>query len=130
MFDVYVMLVFGVLGFVLREMKYPMAPLVLGIILGDLVDINLRRGLLLSDGDPTPFFTRPISLVLFLVILRLGRCSASRRSSAASARLLPAARPHRRRIGEALLRRAQIPPQRLCSVHALCIQVCIRTPTR
>ena len=69
MFDVYVMLVFGVLGFVLREMKYPMAPLVLGIILGDLVDINLRRGLLLSDGDPSPFFTRPISLVLFLVIL-------------------------------------------------------------
>ena len=62
MFDVYVMLVFGVLGFVLREMKYPMAPLVLGIILGDLVDINLRRGLLLSDGDPSPFFTRPISL--------------------------------------------------------------------
>ena len=69
MFDVYVMLVFGVVGFLLREMKYPMAPLVLGIILGDLIDINLRRGLLLTDGDPTPFFTRPISLVLFLVIL-------------------------------------------------------------
>ena len=69
MFDVYVMLVFGVVGFVLREMKYPMAPLVLGIILGDLIDINLRRGLLLSDGDPSPFFTRPISLMLFLVIV-------------------------------------------------------------
>jgi putative tricarboxylic transport membrane protein len=69
MFDVYVMLFFGVLGFVLREMKYPMAPLVLGIILGDLVDINLRRGLLLSDGDPSPFFTRPISAVLVLVIV-------------------------------------------------------------
>ena len=46
-----------------------MAPLVLGIILGDLIDINLRRGLLLTDGDPTPFFTRPISLVLFIVIV-------------------------------------------------------------
>jgi len=69
MFDVWVMLTFGVIGFVLREMKYPMAPLVLGLILGDLIDVNLRRGLLLSDGDPSPFFTRPISLVIFLVIV-------------------------------------------------------------
>jgi putative tricarboxylic transport membrane protein len=45
-------------------MKYPMAPLVLGIILGDLLDTNLRRGLVLTDGDPTPFFTRPISMIL------------------------------------------------------------------
>ena len=43
MFDVYVMLFFGIVGFLLREMKYPMAPLVLGIILGDLIDVNLRR---------------------------------------------------------------------------------------
>ncbi|HEV7276668.1 MAG TPA: tripartite tricarboxylate transporter permease [Devosiaceae bacterium] len=69
MFDVYVMLFFGVVGFILREMKYPMAPLVLGIILGDLLDLNLRRGLLLTQGDPTPFFTRPISLVMWLVIV-------------------------------------------------------------
>lgn len=67
MFDVYVMLFFGIVGFVLREMKYPMAPLVLGIILGDLLDTNLRRGLVVSDGDPSPFFTRPISLLLFSV---------------------------------------------------------------
>ena len=65
MFDVYVMLFFGVVGFVLRRMDYPMAPLVLGIILGDLLDKNLRRGLTLSDGDPSPFFTRPISAVFF-----------------------------------------------------------------
>ena len=38
--------------------------LVLGIILGDLLDTNLRRGLVLTNGDPTPFFTRPISLIL------------------------------------------------------------------
>lgn len=65
MFDVYVMLFFGVVGFLLRRMDYPMAPLVLGIILGDLLDKNLRRGLTLSDGDPSPFFTRPISAVFF-----------------------------------------------------------------
>lgn len=68
-FDVWVMLGFGVAGFVLREMKYPMAPLVLGIVLGDILDKNLRRGLVLSDGDLTPFFTRPISLVLWVVAL-------------------------------------------------------------
>ncbi|MCT8999459.1 tripartite tricarboxylate transporter permease [Chelativorans intermedius] len=68
MFDVYVMVAFGLIGFVLREMRYPMAPLVLGIVLGELLDVNLRRGLLLSDGDVTPFFTRPISAVLVTVI--------------------------------------------------------------
>lgn len=68
MFDVYVMLFFGFAGFILREMKYPMAPLVLGIILGELLDANLRRGLLLSDGDLTPFFLRPISAALWIVI--------------------------------------------------------------
>jgi putative tricarboxylic transport membrane protein len=68
MFDVVVMLVFGVVGFALRQMHYPMAPLVLGIILGDLLDKNLRRGLTLTDGDVTPFFTRPISFVFCILI--------------------------------------------------------------
>lgn len=69
LFDVYVMVAFGIVGFILREMKYPMAPLVLGIILGDLLDLNLRRGLLLTNGDPSPFFTRPISAVICLIIV-------------------------------------------------------------
>lgn len=69
MFDVYVMLFFGIVGFILREMKYPMAPMVLGIVLGDLLDLNLRRGLALTNGDPTPFFTRPISAVICLIIV-------------------------------------------------------------
>lgn len=71
LFDVWVMIGFGLLGFVLRELRYPMAPLVLGLILGDLLDKNLRRALTLSDGDPTPFFTRPISAVLWIVTLLL-----------------------------------------------------------
>lgn len=61
-FDIAVMVVFGLVGFVLRRMDYPMAPLVLGIILGDLLDKSLRRGLTLSDGSLEPFFTRPVSL--------------------------------------------------------------------
>jgi putative tricarboxylic transport membrane protein len=68
-FDIGVMIGFGLVGFALREMKYPMAPLVLGIILGDILDKNLRRGLVLSDGDLTPFFTRPICIVLWVVTL-------------------------------------------------------------
>jgi putative tricarboxylic transport membrane protein len=67
-FDIWVMLGFGVLGFVLREMKYPMAPLVLGLVLGDILDKSLRRGLVLSDGSLLPFLTRPISLVLWATI--------------------------------------------------------------
>lgn len=69
LFDVWVMLGFGVLGYVMRRLDFPTAPLILGIVLGDMFDKSLRRGLVLSDGDPTPFLTRPISLVLFLAVL-------------------------------------------------------------
>jgi putative tricarboxylic transport membrane protein len=69
LFDVWVMLAFGVLGFVLRLANYPMAPLVLGLVLGDLLEKSLRRGLVLSDGDLTPFFTRPISALLCALIV-------------------------------------------------------------
>ncbi len=67
-FDIWVMVAFGLIGFVLRQMNYPIAPLVLGIILGDLLDKSLRRGLTLSDGDLSPFLTRPISAVFALII--------------------------------------------------------------
>ncbi len=68
LFDVYVMLAFGIIGYALRHYGYPMAPLVLGIVLGDLLEKNLRRALVLSDGDLTPFFTRPIAGSLALMI--------------------------------------------------------------
>jgi putative tricarboxylic transport membrane protein len=67
-FDIWVMLFFGLVGFILRRMDYPMAPLVLGIILGSLLDKSLRRGLTLSNGDLSPFFTRPISATFALII--------------------------------------------------------------
>ncbi len=68
-FDIWVMVAFGLLGFAMRQMRYPVAPLVLGIILGDLLDKSLRRGLILSDGDLAPFFTRPISAAFAALIL-------------------------------------------------------------
>jgi putative tricarboxylic transport membrane protein len=69
LFDIWVMLGFGILGFILRQLNYPMAPLVLGIVLGDLLEKSLRRGLVLSDGSLEPFLTRPISLVMWLSIM-------------------------------------------------------------
>jgi putative tricarboxylic transport membrane protein len=54
---------------VLTEMDYPIAPLVIGVILGPMADENLRRALMVSQGDPLDFFTRPVSLVLIAAIL-------------------------------------------------------------
>jgi putative tricarboxylic transport membrane protein len=69
LFDVYVMIVVGIVCFLLRRRGFPVAPFVLGLVLGDIVDKSLRRGLVLSDGSLLPFFTRPISAVLALVVL-------------------------------------------------------------
>jgi putative tricarboxylic transport membrane protein len=69
LFDVWIMLFVGVCAFVLRKLGYPVAPFVLGLVLGDIVDKSLRRGLVLSDGSLAPFFTRPISAVLFAIVL-------------------------------------------------------------
>jgi putative tricarboxylic transport membrane protein len=69
LFDVWIMLAVGLAGFVLRKLGYPMAPFVLGLVLGDIVDKSLRRGLVLSDGSVAPFFTRPISAVIFAIVL-------------------------------------------------------------
>ncbi len=69
LFDIWVMFAFGIIGYVLRRLEYPMAPLVLGIILGDLLDKSLRRGLTLSNGSLEPFFLRPISAAFAILIL-------------------------------------------------------------
>jgi len=70
-FDIWVMLAVGVVIFVLRRRGYPAAPFVLGLVLGDIVDKNLRRGLVIADGDLTPFFTRPIAGVLAAIVIAM-----------------------------------------------------------
>src|SRR3954452_1825772 len=62
LFDIYCMMAIGIGAFFLRRRGYQMAPFVLGLVLGGLLDKSLRRGLGLSDAIPEPFFTRPISL--------------------------------------------------------------------
>jgi putative tricarboxylic transport membrane protein len=80
MFDVWIALLFGVLGFIMKKRQWPLAPLILGFILGDMFEGALRQSLSISGGSPMIFFTRPIplffiaatvvSLVLLTKVLR------------------------------------------------------------
>jgi len=60
-FDVYLMAFFGFLGYVFAKLECEPAPMLLGLILGPMIEENLRRAMLISRGDPTVFFRRPIS---------------------------------------------------------------------
>ncbi len=69
LFDVWVMIGFGLIGFLMRETGFPIAPMILGVVLGPILDNNFRRSLSLTQGDPIPFVTRPISAVIALLVL-------------------------------------------------------------
>lgn len=71
MADVWLMLGFGVMGYALSRNGYPMAPIVLGAILGPLAESSFRQGLLISQGDALFFFSSPISLVLVATIVSI-----------------------------------------------------------
>jgi putative tricarboxylic transport membrane protein len=71
-FDIYIMIVFGVVGYLMKKFEYEGAPLVLAFILGPLFENNLRKSLIMSQGSSSIFFLRPISatfLILALFIL-------------------------------------------------------------
>ncbi len=65
--EVLIMVFFGFVGYLFKKFEYEAAPLVLALVLGPMLEAALRRSLLLSAGNPTIFFTRPISAVLMLV---------------------------------------------------------------
>ena len=71
MHDVWLMLLFGVVGYLLRKLNYPVAPAVLAIVLGPLAERSLRQTLIGSHGDVSIFFTRPISAICILIALAL-----------------------------------------------------------
>ena len=78
MHDVWLMLIFGVGGYLLRKLDYPLAPAVLAIVLGPIAEPALRQSLLISNGDPMIFVTRPIAgpitiIALILIFLPLVR---------------------------------------------------------
>ena len=64
MHDVWLMLIFGVVGYLMRKLDYPMAPEVLAIVLGPLAEPALRQSLLMSSGSFSIFFTRPFAAVI------------------------------------------------------------------
>jgi putative tricarboxylic transport membrane protein len=66
-FDLYAVSFFGFLGYLLVKLECEPAPLLLGFVLGPMLEENLRRAMTISRGDPTVFVTRPLSLVLLLM---------------------------------------------------------------
>jgi putative tricarboxylic transport membrane protein len=67
LFDLWVMIGFGVLGYVLRKLEYDMSPLILSIVLAPLLEQSLRQSMVMSQDGAQIFFTRPVSAALFAV---------------------------------------------------------------
>jgi putative tricarboxylic transport membrane protein len=70
-FNLFLMFPVGILAYFMVEYKYPIAPLVIGVILGNMFDENLRRALMVSKGSFAPIFTleRWVAFLLFLIII-------------------------------------------------------------
>jgi putative tricarboxylic transport membrane protein len=66
-FDVVITAVFGIIGYILVKLDFEPAPMLLGFVLGPLMEENLRRAMLIARGDPTTFLTRPISATLIAI---------------------------------------------------------------
>jgi len=71
MHDVWLMLIFGVVGYLMRKLDYPLAPAVLAIVLGPLAEPALRQSLLISGGSFSIFFTRPFAAVIIVIAIIL-----------------------------------------------------------
>jgi putative tricarboxylic transport membrane protein len=67
--DLITMVVIGILGFGMRRLDFPIAPTILGLVLGPRIEQEFRRALAISQGDPTTFITRPISAAILVVAL-------------------------------------------------------------
>ncbi|AEH50866.1 protein of unknown function DUF112 transmembrane [Pseudothermotoga thermarum DSM 5069] len=65
-FDIWIVFIFGLIGYVLRKIEFPLVPLITAFILGPIVEKNFRQGLAMYDGSLKPLFTRPISLSLLI----------------------------------------------------------------
>jgi len=70
-FDIFVMIFFGMLGYLAKKLDFEPAPFILAVVLGPMFEENLRQSLIYSRGDFSIFFTRPISLLFMLVAILL-----------------------------------------------------------
>ena len=71
MFDVFITIAFGLIGYWLRKMKYPLAPLVVAIVLGDSTERELRKALIGSGGNPTSSSRVPLAAILMILAIVL-----------------------------------------------------------
>ena len=71
MVDVIVMIVIGFIGYIFKKLRYEAAPLVMAMVLSPLMENNFRQSMLLSQGDFTIFFSRPLSAILMFVAVLL-----------------------------------------------------------
>jgi putative tricarboxylic transport membrane protein len=69
--DIWYMLIFGIAGYVFKKLDYPIAPLVLALVLGDMAESALRQSLIMSQGSPMIFFSSPIAAVLVILSIWL-----------------------------------------------------------
>ena len=69
--DILLVFVFGVIGYIFKKLDYPLAPLVVALVLGDITEEALRQSLILSDGSIAIFFTRPIAAFFMIIALVL-----------------------------------------------------------
>lgn len=69
MFDVRLVLLFGIIGYIMRRFDFPPAPMILALVLGFMIETSMRRALIMSDGDWTIFVTRPISATILLLAI-------------------------------------------------------------
>jgi len=69
--DVYYMLIFGVLGYLFKKLDYPIAPMVLALVLGNMAEQAMRQALIMGQGSPLIFFRPPIALPIMLVALTI-----------------------------------------------------------
>ena len=89
--DLLMVVAIGALGYFLRKFGVPMAPLVLGVVLGDMMEQNLRRALSITNGDPVVLYSSPVSIGLWIAAAAvvivpqlMRRLSARRRQAAQS----------------------------------------------
>jgi putative tricarboxylic transport membrane protein len=67
--DMVIMIIFGLVGYLMKKFDYEMAPLVMGLVLGPLMEKTFRTSMLMSRGSPAIFFRRPISMVLLVLAI-------------------------------------------------------------
>jgi putative tricarboxylic transport membrane protein len=68
-FDVWVLLIVGILGYFMRQYGFPIAPLIIGVILGPIAEQQLRRALAISDGDYSALVSSPFSIACYILVI-------------------------------------------------------------